>query len=69
MCLAVPMRIVSVEGMDARAEQGGTAIQVRLDFLEDIRSGDYVLIHAGFAIQRIDEAEARETLALLEALR
>jgi len=68
MCLAVPMRVVAVNGNEAEVEQGGTKLRVRVDLVEDVRVGDYVLVHAGFAIQKLDEEEAFETLRLLEML-
>ena len=68
MCLAVPMLVREIEGPEATVEQEGTALRVRTDLLEELSVGDYVLVHAGFAIQRVDEEEARETLALLEGL-
>ena len=66
--MAVPMRVVAVNGNEAEVEQGGTKLQVRVDLVEDVRVGDYVLVHAGFAIQKLDEEEAFETLRLLEML-
>jgi len=66
--LAVPMRVVAVNGNEAEVEQGGTKLRVRVDLVEDVRVGDYVLVHAGFAIQKLDEEEAFETLRLLEML-
>ncbi|MFA4044885.1 MAG: hypothetical protein HZRFUVUK_001686 [Candidatus Fervidibacterota bacterium] len=68
MCLAVPMRVVAVNGNEVEVEQGGTKLRVRVDLVEDVRVGDYVLVHAGFAIQKLDEEEAFETLRLLEML-
>lgn len=68
MCLAVPMKVVAVNGNEAEVEQGGTKLRVRVDLVEDVRVGDYVLVHAGFAIQKLDEEEAFETLRLLEML-
>jgi hydrogenase expression/formation protein HypC len=62
------MEVKSVEGSEAVVEQGGTALLVRTDLLEDVAAGDYVLVHAGFALQRIDQEEALQTLALLEEL-
>ncbi|MFA4016980.1 MAG: hypothetical protein RUDDFDWM_002092 [Candidatus Fervidibacterota bacterium] len=66
MCLAVPMRVVAINGNEAEVEQSGTKLQVRIDLVEDVKVGDYVLVHAGFAIQKLDEEEAIETLRLLE---
>lgn len=68
MCLAVPMRVIGVEGSEAEVEQGGTRLRVRVDLVSDVRVGSYVLVHAGFAIQTLDEQEAIETLRLLEML-
>lgn len=65
MCLAVPMRIVSINGVEAEVELEGVRRRARLDVLPEARVGDYVLIHAGMAIARVDEAEARQTLDLL----
>ena len=66
MCLAIPMRVVSVEGSEATVVAGGITKQVRLDLLEDVITGDYVLIHTGYAIEKVDEKEAEETLELIK---
>ena len=64
MCVAVPMKVVQVEEQAAWVEIGGVRKQVRLDTLaEPVRPGDYLLAHAGFAIQKVDEDEAEQTLA------
>jgi len=68
MCLAVPTRIVHIEGDLAEAEIGGVARTVSLAFVPEARVGDYVLIHAGFAISVLDEESARESLCLLEEI-
>lgn len=68
MCLAVPMRIEDVRGQWARAVAAETAVPVNLSLIEDPKEGDYVLVHAGFAIQRLDEDEARKTLDILDAI-
>jgi len=65
MCVAVPSRIVEIEGDTATVEVTGTHSHARLDLIEDAQIGDYVLVHAGFAITKIDPEEARETLALM----
>ncbi len=62
MCLAVPHRIVRVDGNEAIAEIGSIKKKVRLDLLEDVRIGDYVLIHAGFAIEKLSVEEAEDIL-------
>ncbi len=67
MCIAIPMQIVSFIGdSDALAECDGVRREVRLSLLSDeVGVGDYVMIHAGFAIARLDTAEAEETLAIM----
>ena len=69
MCLAIPAQVVSIEGdMMAIVELSGVARTVSLDLVPETRVGDYVIVHVGFAIQRLDELEARETLSLLDEL-
>ena len=68
MCLAIPMRIVEMEGWAGVAEVDGVTRKVRLDLLPEVNLGDYVLVHAGLAIARVDAAEAEETLSLLRKL-
>ena len=68
MCLAVPTRIVSIEGQEAEAEIGGVRRRVSVALTPEARAGDYVLIHAGFAISVLDEQEARESLELFKEL-
>ena len=69
MCLAVPARVVSIEDNQmATVELSGVARKVSLDLVPETKVGDYVIVHVGFAIQRLDEVEARETLSLLDEL-
>jgi hydrogenase expression/formation protein HypC len=68
MCLAIPMRLIEIEGFTAVAEVDGVTRQVRLDLLPEAALGDYVLIHAGLAIARVDAEQAEETLAILRSL-
>lgn len=68
MCLAVPMKLVSRDAEVGTTELNGVRRKVSLVLVPEANVGDHLLIHAGFAIGRIDEAEARETLALLEDL-
>ncbi|MBM4394526.1 MAG: HypC/HybG/HupF family hydrogenase formation chaperone [Deltaproteobacteria bacterium] len=65
MCLAVPMKLVEVTGAAGRADLGGVRRAVALDLVPGASVGDYVLVHAGFAIQVMDEAAAAETIAML----
>jgi len=68
MCLAVPLRIVRIEGDMAEVELSGVLRQVSLVLTPEAQVGDYVLVHTGFAISRLDEREAQETLALFAEL-
>jgi hydrogenase expression/formation protein HypC len=65
MCLGIPMRIIERTGDDAIVESGGVRKNIRVDLLRNVGVGEYVLVHAGYAIERLDEAEALETLDLL----
>ncbi|MFZ5450100.1 MAG: HypC/HybG/HupF family hydrogenase formation chaperone [Thermodesulfobacteriota bacterium] len=68
MCLAIPMRLIEINGALAVAEVDGVTRQVRLDLLPEATLGDYVLIHAGLAIARVDAEHAEETLSLIRNL-
>ena len=65
MCLGVPMKLVEVEGRQGKAELDGVARRIGIDLVPDAKVGDYVIVHAGYAIQILDEKSAQETLALL----
>jgi hydrogenase expression/formation protein HypC len=68
MCLAVPVKIVSLDGDEAETEIAGVRRRVSIAFTPEAKVGDYVLLHTGYAITVIDEAEAEETLKLLEEI-
>ncbi len=68
MCLAIPVKIVSTDGDEAEAEIGGVRRRVSIAFTPEAKVGDYVLLHTGYAIGVVDEAEAEETLKLLEEI-
>lgn len=72
MCLAVPGKVLSVAEQDgttmAQVDFGGVRKQVCLAYIPDITVGEYVIVHVGFAIQRLDEASAMETLATFKKL-
>lgn len=65
MCLAIPSKIVEIENNMGTIDVDGVKGKVSLLLLEDPKVGDYVIVHAGFAIQRIDEEAAIETLKIL----
>lgn len=72
MCLAVPGKVLTKESIGGvevgNVEFGGIVRQVALGFVPEAEIGDYVLVHVGFAISRVDEEEAKRTYALLEQL-
>ena len=68
MCLAIPALVKSIDGLQAEVEVGGVGRKVSTWLTPEVRIGDYVLLHTGYAISIIDEVEAKETLKLLEAI-
>ena len=71
MCLAIPGKIIEMVDEASRVvkvDVGGVRRNVSVALLDDVGVGDYVLIHVGFALSKVDEREARETLRLLEEL-
>jgi len=68
MCLALPVRLLSVEGENAVGEVGGVERDVSVLMTPGVKPGDYVIVHAGFAIQVLDQAEARENLRILREM-
>lgn len=68
MCLAIPAKIVKIEDAMGTIDVDGTRREVSLLLLEDARVGDYVIVHAGFAIHKIDEVQAMESLKVLREL-
>jgi len=70
MCLAVPSKVVELDEVRkiGKIDHLGARIQANFALLDDVRVGDWVIVHAGFAISSLDEEEARKTLALLREL-
>jgi hydrogenase expression/formation protein HypC len=68
MCLSIPARVVEIDGNTAKVDLGGMLREISTDLCPDVAPGEYVLVHAGFAIQKVDEGEARRTLDLLREL-
>jgi hydrogenase expression/formation protein HypC len=68
MCLGIPGKVIEIVKNVAKVDVGGLLRDVSLDLCPDASVGDYVLIHTGFAIQKVDEEEAKETLELLRQL-
>ena len=69
MCVATPMKVTSIEGNMARVNASGLETSVSIELVDGLCIGDYVIVHAGYAIQRLEAEEAQETLAILERLR
>jgi hydrogenase expression/formation protein HypC len=65
MCLAVPAKVISIEGSIAKIDIMGNAASADISLIEHVDIGEYVIVHAGFAIQKYDEEEAMATLALI----
>ena len=68
MCLAVPLKLIEINGKDAVGEAMGVQRAVRVDFIPQPQVGDYVIVHAGFAIERLPEQQAMEDLETWEEL-
>lgn len=62
MCLAIPLKLIEIDGKKAVGEAMGMKRELRVDFIREPKIGDYVIVHAGFAIERLGEAQALEDL-------
>ncbi|MFH1010145.1 MAG: HypC/HybG/HupF family hydrogenase formation chaperone [bacterium] len=65
MCLAIPMKLLEIDGVRGTVELSGMRKEIMLTLTPDVRIGDYVIIHAGYAIEILNEEEAHQTLDLL----
>jgi hydrogenase expression/formation protein HypC len=68
MCISIPGKIMSIDGEMAKVSIEGNEYNVGLQMLDDVKVGDYVLLHTGFAIQKISEEEALETLKIIREM-
>jgi len=68
MCLGVPVRLVEKHGSTGIAEYKGVKREIGLELIDEVQVGDWVILHAGFAIQKLDQEEAKKTLRLFEEL-
>ena len=68
MCLAIPALVKSVEGLEAEVEIGGVSRRASIMLTPEVKVGDYVLLHTGYAISTIDESEAIETLEMFREI-
>ena len=69
MCLAVPLKLIEINGNDAVGESMGMRRKLRVDFIDEPKLGDYVIVHAGFAIERLPEQQALDDISAWEELR
>ena len=68
MCLAIPMKILKIEGDRAVVSAGSIQRRIAINFLTNPKIGDYVIVHAGFAIEKLNQEKAEETLRMLSEL-
>ena len=72
MCLAIPGKVLSKEDRDGalmgRVDFGGITREIQLDFVPEVEIGEYVIVHVGFALSRLDAEEASRTLELLQEM-
>jgi len=68
MCIAIPLEVQEVKGNIAKVGVGSSLREVYLDLLDEIKVGDFVLVHAGFAIEKLDRKEAEKTLSLFKEI-
>lgn len=68
MCLAIPAKVISIEKDRAVVDMLGNTVTADTSLLEDVKTGDYILVHAGFGIQKYDEEEANLTLSVLKEM-
>jgi len=68
MCLAIPAKVISVDGKSAKVTIEDVEYTASLLLLDDVKPGDYIMLHAGFAIEKVDPDEAAETLRLLNEI-
>ncbi len=66
MCLSIPAKVEEIKDKTARVSIGGSKYNANLQMLDDVKVGDYVLLHTGFAIQKLSDEEAKETLKIFK---
>lgn len=69
MCLAIPGKVVKIENQVSEVDIMGARRRVSIELLKDIKVGDYVLVHAGCAIAKVNEEEAKQTIELFKELK
>jgi hydrogenase expression/formation protein HypC len=68
MCLSIPAKVISINENTAKVSVGGSIVNISLHLLDEVKPGDYVLVHSGFALQKLSEEEAIETINMINQL-
>ena len=68
MCLAIPLEVVEIKDNLAKVSVGDTEREVYLDLIDEVKTGDFIIVHAGFAIEKLDREEAEKTLSLFKEI-
>jgi hydrogenase expression/formation protein HypC len=68
MCLSIPGKILSIDGDNAKVDIQGNLVDVNLQLVDDVKTGDHVLVHVGFALEKISDQEAKELLSMLDEI-
>ena len=68
MCLGIPMKVVAIDGDEGIVESGGLKKKANFSLMKNVKPGEYILMHAGFAIEKIKDVEARKTLKALKSI-
>ena len=66
MCYAIPAKIIEINGEEAKVDYGGVIKKINISLIDDPIKGDYILIHAGFAIEKLDKKSAEESLEIIK---
>jgi hydrogenase expression/formation protein HypC len=69
MCLAIPMKVEKIMGEFAIVSLGNVKRKVNISFVENVKKGDYLIIHAGFAIEKLDKKEAEKTIKIIREIK
>ncbi|PYG88420.1 hydrogenase expression/formation protein HypC [Ruminiclostridium sufflavum DSM 19573] len=69
MCLGLPAKVLSIDGNNSTVEMMGVSNTISIELLENVKAGDYVLVHAGCAIQILDQEEALKTIEIFEDIK
>lgn len=67
MCVAIPCKVINIDGNKAVVDAGGAQREINTMLIDNLSIGDYVLVHAGFAISKVEKETAESTIALLES--